>query len=305
MSDEQTGAPKTKPVMLCVPVALLFWWVVPIAYAIVFGSAGWVSWPFAIAVAAGFPVVAGLAYFVTRRTVLIPLIAVVGTVLLVAAPLGWPPWRSPPREVASKAGCPNKLKQLGLALHCYHDVYGCFPPAVITDETGRPMHSWRVLIWPYAEQGLLYEQYRFDEPWNGPNNAKLGEAGFADFVCPNRRRSEDMSTSYVAVIGPDTAWRVNESISFDDITDRHTATILLVEIVNSGIQPMEPRDLHVLQMAPGINPESGQGISSLHAYGTNVLFADGTVRTLPNDTPPEKIQAMLTIGGGEEVELRD
>jgi len=37
----------------------------------------------------------------------------------------------------------------GLALFNYHDDYGSYPPAYIADESGRPMHSWRVLILPY------------------------------------------------------------------------------------------------------------------------------------------------------------
>jgi prepilin-type processing-associated H-X9-DG protein len=49
---------------------------------------------------------------------------------------------------------------------------------------------------------------------------------------------------------------------------------------NSGIHWMEPRDLHVLQMAPTINAKSGQGLSSAHNGGAHVLLADGAVRFL-------------------------
>ena len=35
------------------------------------------------------------------------------------------------------------------------------------------MHSWRVLILPYLDRPDLYAEYRFDEPWDGPNNIKL------------------------------------------------------------------------------------------------------------------------------------
>jgi ABC-type antimicrobial peptide transport system permease subunit len=35
------------------------------------------------------------------------------------------------------------------------------------------MHSWRVLILPFLEADLVYRQYNFDEPWDGPNNRLL------------------------------------------------------------------------------------------------------------------------------------
>src|SRR5204863_151662 len=76
-------------------------------------------------------------------------------------------------EAARRSNCKGELKQIGLALLNYREVYGCFPPAFIADESGRPMHSWRVLILPYIDHVSLYYEYRFDEPWDGPNNRKL------------------------------------------------------------------------------------------------------------------------------------
>ena len=37
------------------------------------------------------------------------------------------------------------------------------------------MHSWRVLLLPYLDQLELYNAYRFDEPWDGPNNRLLAD----------------------------------------------------------------------------------------------------------------------------------
>src|SRR4051812_9073955 len=75
-----------------------------------------------------------------------------------------------PREASKRTQCKNNLKEIALALHNYHEAYGCFPPAYIADKDGRPMHSWRVLILPYLDEKPLYLKYRFDEPWNGPHN---------------------------------------------------------------------------------------------------------------------------------------
>ena len=60
------------------------------------------------------------------------------------------------REAARRMQCSNHLKQIALALHNYHDEYKSFPPAYIADESGKRMHSWRVLILPFIEgQGQI------------------------------------------------------------------------------------------------------------------------------------------------------
>src|SRR5262249_42952585 len=78
-----------------------------------------------------------------------------------------------PGTVARRSQCKNNLKQIGLAMFNYHDAYGCFPPAYIADADGRPMHSWRVLLLPFLDEAARYRKYRFDEPWDGPNNSEL------------------------------------------------------------------------------------------------------------------------------------
>jgi hypothetical protein len=64
---------------------------------------------------------------------------------------------------------------------------------------------------------------------------------------------------------------------------------------------MEPRDLHVLQMAPTINGSSGQGISSGHLGGAHVVKVDGAVRFLSEKLPRETLKAILTRAAGEAV----
>jgi hypothetical protein len=205
-------------------------------------------------------------------------------------------------RAAPRSQCCNNLKQIALALHNYHDAHGCFPPAYIADENGRPMHSWRVLILPYLEKSLvLYGQYRFDEPWDGPNNRKLAKIRMRVFNCPSDHEEASTMTSYVVVVGPDTAWPGSEPTKLDDFADGSSNTILVVEVKNSGIHWMEPRDLHVVQMAPGVNPKAGQGVSSNHPGGANVLMVEGGARFLREDVAPDIFQALLTIDGGEQI----
>ena len=54
-------------------------------------------------------------------------------------------------EASRRAACTNNLKQIGLALHNYHEVHGTFPGAAISDRTRKPLLSWRVALLPYLK----------------------------------------------------------------------------------------------------------------------------------------------------------
>jgi len=216
---------------------------------------------------------------------------------LILCALLLPAIQSAPRS-GRRPQCMNNLKCIGIALHNYHDVYGSFPPAYIADENGKPMHSWRVLILPFMEGQSLYDQYRFDEPWDGPNNSQLAPAVTRWYSCPSDSTKPPTETSYVAVVGQGTAWPGDEHMAIQDFTDGIGNVLLLVEVHNSGIHWMEPRDLHVAQMSMTINPTQGQGISSGHPNGASVLFADGSVRYFSSDTPPAVLRSLIHIDDG-------
>lgn len=200
-----------------------------------------------------------------------------------------------------RSSCSANLKQIGFALQEYHDTYGSLPPAYIVDKEGKPMHSWRVLILPFLEQTALYQDYDFSEPWNGPHNSKLALQPPPDcYSCPESSASSK-SVNYVVVVGAGTAWPGAKGTSFDDFSDGASDTALLVEVANSGVNWMEPKDFDVGQVSLGINSKTGNGISSGHKNGVNALYADGSVGFIPNTVSAKELQAMLTIAGGEKV----
>ena len=205
------------------------------------------------------------------------------------------------RTPARKASCSNNLHNIVLALQQYHTDHGSYPPPFIADASGKPLHSWRVLLLPYLEQKAIHRQYRFDEPWDGPNNRKLHNNVLKCFCCPaDENAYRNAETSYVVVTGPKTPWRGANSFFRDaDILDGLSNTILLVEIANSGIHWMEPRDLHINQMPMTINAARVQGISSHHPGGALAADAAGGIRFLTNDTSPQTLRALLTAVGKE------
>ena len=271
----------------------------PVVVAVFFAIATYTSMAFAILILVTVLGTAGLFCSPTRRITIIAIIvlAIFGFLLALLMPReGRGP--VPPRVI-----CSHNLGRIALAMHNYHNAYGCFPPACITDEDGRPMHSWRVLLLPFLEQAPLHDLYDFDEPWDGPNNRKLAGDPLAIFNCPGENKYPSTATDYLVVVGPETMWPGSEPMNLDECTDGPGNTILVVEVANSDIHWMEPRDLHVRQMAPSINPPAGQGISSFHTGGANVAMVDGRVEFLPDTTTPEELRRMLSRSGGERIDM--
>jgi hypothetical protein len=189
---------------------------------------------------------------------------------LFATAVAWVWMATVPRGWADKnSQCRNNLKQIGLALQIYHDQWGAFPPAYVADDKGRPIHSWRTLILPCLEQTTLYNQYRFDEPWDGPNNAEVCKrfpSSAMPFSCPADPNYGHPQTNYLAVVGPNTAWPGSRSAQLGtDFPDGAASTVLLIEVERSGIHWMEPRDLNFDEMSFKLNDPAGKSISSRHA----------------------------------------
>lgn len=130
------------------------------------------------------------------------------------------------REAARRSQCRNNLKQLGLALHNYHDTYRVFPPATIRGRdcgAGRPSGptrcnglSYMARLAPYFDQAALYNTLDFNiEPaWNDPTDhyTKASGTRLSLLLCPSDplRNSDfrpDLApTSYAVSIGNTDNW---------------------------------------------------------------------------------------------------
>lgn len=205
------------------------------------------------------------------------------------------------REAARQSSCNCNLKQIGLALQSYADVYKCFPPAYITDGRGNRMHSWRILILPFMEQKPLYDRYDFNEPWNGPHNRQLAAFIPPAFCCPSDDRRGPSEVSYLAITGSGTVWPGDRGATLGDIKDGTSNTVLIVEAVGSGIHWMEPRDLPFEALTRGVNSEEGLGICSRHRDVAEVSFCDGSVKPIRTSVSVKTLEALATKAGGEPI----
>lgn len=244
----------------------------------------------------------GLIAAIRRRWIVFAVFAALA--FLLAAFFLVAPTTNRARSGVSSANCASNMYQVAVALQVYAQKHGYFPPAYTVDQYGNRLHSWRTLILPELEAGNIYRSIRFDEPWNSPYNSQFHSINLRIFNCP-RRPSARPCTHYVAVIGNDTAWPGSAGRALDDF-DSSGETILLVEVEDSDIHWMEPRDLEFDKLKMQINPKEGKGISGRHpgkkrglvsfmSPGANVAFADAHTEFLPVDTPPDKLRAMLLV----------
>jgi prepilin-type N-terminal cleavage/methylation domain-containing protein/prepilin-type processing-associated H-X9-DG protein len=127
------------------------------------------------------------------------------------------------RDAAARMSCSNNLKQLGLALHNYHDSASHFPGGAQYNVYKVPRidlnyirgTSWMVFILPNVEQEAVYKQYNFTQPYYAEVNNRVGNFRVKTYYCPagaeNRstngaERTDDgtfnYSTHYYGVMGP-------------------------------------------------------------------------------------------------------
>jgi hypothetical protein len=296
MSDDSTipGGPRDAPFQFRLKEAAVWMLVLSVLFALIFQWGFWGIVAFLALVAIG--VLCYGTYWGEWK-----LASIAAGILLFSACAGTLDFTSAQREADPPPRSQHKLKQIGLALHNYHDTYGCFPPPYIADASGKPMHSWRVLILPYMDEVKLSEQYDFNEPWNGPSNRTLAAEIPDTYRCSDKPRGSTTDTASLALVGPESLWRRGATVTLADVIDPAAGTLAVVEVEDSGVNWMTPLDMDVSEMPLQVNPPKRQGVSSSHLGGAGAwaLFVDGSVRFLPNDLPSEQLRASLTIAGNE------
>jgi hypothetical protein len=232
----------------------------------------------------------------------------------------WP--MSSVESATCRAISQNNLKSIGLALHQFHDRYGRFPPAALIGPDGKPWHSWRVLVLPFLDQEDLHHEYRWDEPWNGPNNRKLLSRMPEVFSDPIHGMNHSHYTHYVAITGPGMAFSADghrfdpdrfdlmrlQGRSIDHFTDGTSNTILVGPVSpDRQILWMKPEDIVVGCNLPPFGRPGSFDMSHPTILGNAGLFllSDGFVLTVPRQIDQSVFMNALTLSGGDLVDLND
>jgi prepilin-type processing-associated H-X9-DG protein len=197
-------------------------------------------------------------------------------------------------EPARRTQCKNNLKQIGMALHQYHDTFGTFPPVYTVDADGKRLHSWRTLILPYLDQIELYKQIDLSKPWDDQVNAEFVKTDLYVYACSTIPRPFT-KTSYMAIAGTGTCFPGAASRSISEIKDGTSNTVMIVEVdAEKSVPWMSPADLDDQYL---VNVDAKSKFS--HAGGLYTLFADGSVRFLSYKIGQAFRLSMVTADAGD------
>jgi type II secretory pathway pseudopilin PulG len=205
------------------------------------------------------------------------------------------------RNAARLTQSKNNMRQIGLALHNYQDLYKEFPAGGTFTEDGQAHHGWATRILPLIEQAPLYNQVDFNKPWTAPEMSGTFRTQVPVFLNPGvteRVSPEGYALSHYAansqVLGK------NKFLKVADIKDGLSNTILAGEASGSFKPWGSPENVRDPAKGFGTAPDQfGPVIPGRVAF----LMGDGSVRTISTSIDPNALKALASPEGGEQPPL--
>lgn len=242
------------------------------------------------------------------------------------------------RDAARRTVCKSRLRQLGLALHQYHEIHGCFPPGSYVMGPSFPIQSgwgWGAMLLPHMEQNAVYERINFGLRTGAGANLALIGMPVALFRCPSEIGSDTIvctptddppyplaSGNYC---GSEGVLSAMSQVRFSQITDGTSETLMLGErLVQPGGPSILPftsawcgqvafDDEYDLRSVPYLMPDPSHPINgsptdpscfgSRHPNGAHFALADGSVVYLIDSIDSQVFTALGTPSGGEIVNM--
>ncbi len=242
------------------------------------------------------------------------------------------------RASARRVQCGNQLKQLGLALHIYHDSHQCFPAGDYVMGPVDPIQSgwgWGAMVLPFIDQSALYEQIDFKQ-WTGSgSNLAVIETPNPFWRCPSDFDLEQISAypvNYPSFNLASGNYCGSEGILYSmscvriaQIVDGTSNTFLLGErMVQPGVDgslpftsawcghvafPLEYDSCSVPHLMPNrfhylnISDADPNCFGSRHTGGANFLLGDGSLCFINNSIDVNVYEALGTANGREPVQV--
>jgi hypothetical protein len=217
----------------------------------------------------------------------------------------------------------RNMAAVAKAIEAYRKDKGHYPPPAILDKDGKPLLSWRVAILPYMENAYinmpyepndkgaqrintpkdLYNLFKLDEPWDGPNNKKLINKFPSLYRAPYSalpyRQSELGKTMVMAAVGKGAIFDpTKKGVSDGDVRDGQKQTLLALQLEEPGQAVYWTKPADVELTADGKLPAEGPNFARRFA----VVYADGSAHTLVNGLEPKTLLGIITRDGSEKLD---
>jgi hypothetical protein len=211
-------------------------------------------------------------------------------------------------EENRRANSRNNLKQIGIALHNYHDIHMMFPPGGFFGADDKMHHSWQTFVLPQIDRANLFNQIDFDVPWDDPRNTPTFQTEVPIYLFPGNGEavgSGGLALSHYAgnlnVLPKVKMSRENHPLRISEIYDGTSNTMVAGE-VGEGFKPWgSPANLRDPSL--GLNKgESSFGRAS--GDGAYLLFCDGSVEFVRNDVDQELLRRISLPSDGQPVDTR-
>ena len=195
----------------------------------------------------------------------------------------------------------NKLKTMGLAFHNYESAFRVFPTYAEMQKNKKPSGlSWRVHVLPFMGMNELYSEFKLDEPWDSEHNIKLLDRmpEIYESVIPigSKETVKEFHTTFVAPVGEKTIFGQDKKITFSQLTDGSSNTILFLEVSPEHAIPWTSPEEYPYDV--------NDPVSKLRVIEgkVSVSMADGSVQRMAADKPAEVWNALITRNGGEVIQ---
>lgn len=212
------------------------------------------------------------------------------------------------REAARRTECQNNMKQLGLAMHNYHDTFRTFPPGHVSppaDKQARYM-SAHTMVLPFMEQNGIYDATNFAlGPLEAANTKTARRAPVKAYVCPADPAPWGPfgPTNYAVVSGskPSIAWDGKDRekqpnglfyqishMRIQHITDGTSNTFMAMEITRGQDQVNTAVRAYAVKSPPmpdPLDPGTDRGDKRAYDRGGSWMVG-GFLQTIVNTTLP-------------------
>jgi prepilin-type N-terminal cleavage/methylation domain-containing protein len=105
------------------------------------------------------------------------------------------------REAARRTQCSNNLRQIGLAMHSYHDTHKELPHGASGIQSNVPGAPWAALILSFMEGQQVYDAFNFNIPVSHPLNMEARRRVVSGYLCPTDPGStEPLNQQHLAAV---------------------------------------------------------------------------------------------------------